>query len=414
MAKKGKTRTPIVSRRALSRREREERYRRWLYIGAAIVAALILSVAGYGLIQYLVVAPAAPVATVNGVPIRTDSYQRYVQYRRYQMDGYLRQIDQQLALLDPTDATQQFLVSYLQQQRSQIQYEISSLSTTAPLEELIDNELIRQEAKRRGITVTPEEVQAEIEHSFNFYRVTPTPAPTATPEPTLTPSPTPTGQPSPTPTAGTPEPTPTPGPTWTPEPTATPVTEESFKSMFKDYLQAARKNAGLSEAELRELVAVDLLRTKLQEAMGAEVPTTAEQVHARHILLDKEEDAQAALERIQKGEDFAKVAQEVSTDTATKEKGGDLGWFPRGQMLAEFEDAAFALKPGEVSGVVHTAYGYHIIKLEEHAADRALDESVLATKRSTALDEWLRKQRADVQIVKRFWSSDKVPKQLRG
>jgi len=418
MAKKGRTTTPVVNRRALSRREREQLYQRWLYIGAGIVAALILGVIGYGLLQYLVIAPAAPVATVNGVPIRTDTYQRYVQYRRYQLNSYLSQVDKQLSLLDPNDANQQFLVSYLQQQRSQIQSAVNSLSTTAPLDELIDNELIRQEAKRRGITVTPDEVQAEIEHSFNYYRVPPTPVPTATlgptstaaPTPTGAPSPTPTPLPSPTPTVGTPEPTATPGPTATPEPTATPVTEEGFKSMFNTYLQDVRKNAGISEADLRELVTIDLLRTKLQEAMGAEVPTTAEQIHARHILVDTEEAAKAALDRIQKGEDFAKVAQEVSTDTTTKDQGGDLGWFPRGQMEQAFDEAAFALKPGQVSGVVQTSYGYHIIKVEEYAADRPLDESTLAAKRSAALDEWLQKQRSNAQVVKRFWSSDKVPK----
>jgi len=416
MAKKGRTTIPVVNRRALSRREREQRYQRWLYIGAGIVAALILGVIGFGLIQYLVIAPAAPVATVNGVAIRTDTYQRYVQYQRYQLNSYLKQIDQQLALLDPNDQSQQFLTSYLQQQRNQILSEISNLSTTAPLENLIDNELIRQEAKRRGITVTPEEVQTEIEHNFNYYRVPPTPVPTPTTGPTWTPEPTPTGAPtatptpSPTPTVGTPTPTATPGPTDTPEPTATPVTEEGFKSMYNSYLQDVKKNAGLSEADVRDLVTVQLLRTKLQEAMGAEVPTTAEQIHARHILVDSEDAAKAALDRIQKGEDFAKVAQEVSTDTATKDKGGDLGWFPRGQMEQAFEDAAFALKPGQVSGVVQTSAGYHIIKVEEYAADRPLDESILALKRSSALDDWLQKRRADVKVVQRFWSSDKVPK----
>jgi len=421
MAKKGRTTIPVVNRRALSRREREARYQRWLYIGAGILAALILGVIGYGLFQYLVVAPATPVATVNGVAIRTDTYQRYVQFRRYQLDSYLRQIDQQLSLLDPNDPNEQFLVSYLQQQRSQVQSAVSSLSTMAPLDELIDNELIRQEAKRRGITVTPDEVQAEIEHSFNYYRVPPTPVPTPTLGPTWTPAPTPTGapsptptpQPSPTPTVGTPTPTATPGPTDTPEPTATPVTEEGFKSMFNSYLQDVKKNVGLSEADLRDMVTVQLLRAKLQEAMAAEVPTTAEQVHARHILVDTEDAAKAALERIQKGEDFAKVAQEVSTDTQTKDKGGDLGWFPRGQMVQAFDDVAFALKPGQVSGVVQTTYGYHIIKVEEYAADRPLDESILAVRRSAALEDWLQKQRANGQVVKRFWSSDKVPKAVR-
>lgn len=420
MAKKGKTTTPVVNRRALSRREREQRYERWLYLCGGIVAALILGVVGYGLVQYFVIAPAAPVATVNGVAIRTDTYQHFVQYQRYQLTGYLNQVNAQLAQLDPNDQSQQFLVSYLQQQQSQLQTDYSSLSTKAPVDQLVGDELIRQEAKRRNITVTPEEVQAEIEHSFNFYRVPPTPVPTSTPAPTSTtaptptgaPSPTPTALPSPTPTAGTPQPTATLGPTATPEPTATPVTEQGFSKLYKDYLQSAQKNAGLSEAELRNMVTVNLLRTKLQKAMGDEVATSAEQIHARHILVDTEDAAKAALDRIQKGEDFAKVAQEVTTDTGTKDKGGDLGWFPRGQMVAEFDNAAFALKPGEVSGLVKTTYGYHIIKVEEHAADRPLDQTILEQKRSAALDDWLQKQIADTKVVKSFWSSNKLPKSV--
>lgn len=390
MSKKGRTKTPIVNRRALSRREREQRYERRLYLAAGVVVALILGVIGYGLVQHFVVAPAAPVATVNGVPIRTDTYQRYVRYQRYQLNNYLLQVDQQLAQFDPTDETLQFLVSYLQQQRSQIVSEINNLATTAPLEQLIADELIRQEAKRRNIVVTPEEVQKEIEQSFGYNLDPVTPAPTA--------------EPSPSPAEATPE------PTLTPEPTPTPMTEERFQELFAKYVQDVQKSAGLNEAGLRSMVSTQLLRTKLQEAMGAEVTTTAEQVHARHILVDEEEQAKAALERIQKGEDFAKVAEEVSTDTMSKEQGGDLGWFPRGQMLAEFDEAAFALQPGQVSDVVQTYYGYHIIKVEEHEAERPLDESALAQKRSGALEEWLKEQVADGQGIKRFWSSDMVPK----
>ena len=79
--------------------------------------------------------------------------------------------------------------------------------------------------------------------------------------------------------------------------------------------------------------------------------------------------AEAVLKRVRAGEDFAKLAQEFSTDPGTKDKGGDLGWFGAGQMIPEFEKAAFALKPGEVSDVVQSQYGFHIIKLEERKTD---------------------------------------------
>ena len=404
MAKKPKPRPPMVSRRVVSRREREERYRRWLYVGVTVVVALVLGVLAYGVYQQSVVLPASPVATVNGAPIRTDTYQRWVQYRRYQLARYQEMIDAQLRQLDPNDEAQQGLYNYFQQQKQQLQQEYMTLATAA-LDDLIDDELIRQEARRRNLSVSAEEVQREIELAFGYDRNPATPAPTGAPLTTTSPITT-------TPVL-TPTPLTTTSPiTVTPEPTLTPVTEQGFRELYAGALQEMQRYAGFTEVDYRTLVTTSLLRDRLQEAMASEVPTITEQIHARHILLEKEEDAKAALERVKKGEDFAALAKELTTDTATKEAGGDLGWFPRGQMVSEFEEAAFALQPGQVSEVVQSAFGYHIIKVEERDARRPLDESALAQKRAAVLDEWLAARRYDPQVVRRFWSSDKVPKAL--
>ena len=88
-----------------------------------------------------------------------------------------------------------------------------------------------------------------------------------------------------------------------------------------------------------------------------------EEIHARHILVATEAEAKEVKERLLKGEDFATVAKEKSKDPSAE--GGDLGFFGRGQMLKPFEDAAFALKVGEVSDPVQTQFGWHIIKVEE-------------------------------------------------
>ena len=103
-----------------------------------------------------------------------------------------------------------------------------------------------------------------------------------------------------------------------------------------------------------------------------------EQVKARHILLRVAKDAdektvekrkklaEDILKQLKDGADFAKLAKLYSDDKGTAEKGGELGYFPAGVMVSEFEKAAFALRPGQLSDVVRTPFGFHIIKVEEH------------------------------------------------
>lgn len=107
-----------------------------------------------------------------------------------------------------------------------------------------------------------------------------------------------------------------------------------------------------------------------------------EQVSARHILIRVSSDAPEAekkaakdkaeeiLHKLKEGEDFAKLAEEFSDDPGSKTKGGDLGFFSKGKMVKAFEDAAFSMKPGEMSGIVETNFGYHIIKVEDYKEGR--------------------------------------------
>ena len=84
-------------------------------------------------------------------------------------------------------------------------------------------------------------------------------------------------------------------------------------------------------------------------------------VHCAHILVKTEKEVNAVLDRLKKGEKFSAIAKNVSL-CPSKKRGGDLGTFSRGQMVKEFEKAAFALEKGQISGIVKTQFGYHVIK----------------------------------------------------
>lgn len=118
-----------------------------------------------------------------------------------------------------------------------------------------------------------------------------------------------------------------------------------------------------------------LAQTYAQEQLAEKMKATDQEIDAyiaQHPELDSKQSkskAEEVLKRVRAGEDFAKLAKEFSSDPVSKEKGGDLGWFGKGQMVPEFEQVAFALKPGEISDLVQTKFGYHIIKLEDRKTE---------------------------------------------
>ena len=88
----------------------------------------------------------------------------------------------------------------------------------------------------------------------------------------------------------------------------------------------------------------------------------ADKIKCSHILVNKQSEAIEILDKIKNGEKFGKMARQFSTDSGSAKRDGSLGYFGRGKMVKEFENAAFALQTGEISEPIKTQYGYHIIK----------------------------------------------------
>jgi len=163
---------------------------------------------------------------------------------------------------------------------------------------------------------------------------------------------------------------------------------------FEEWLTANNLSRDAFRAQLRQ----QLVTVAFQEqVVGSEAPLV-EQAHARHILLETEAEAMDILIRLRSGESFAELARQFSQDQGSSEAGGDLGFFPRGVMPIQVEAVAFALAPGQMSGIVKTDFGYHIIEVLERDPSRQVPEDMLPVWRQNMFMRWLQAERGAAEI----------------
>lgn len=155
---------------------------------------------------------------------------------------------------------------------------------------------------------------------------------------------------------------------------------------------------GYSAEEFRQALRVELLAAQMIQTISEGVASDVEQVHARHILVSTEAEADDVLTLLEGGAEFDQLARIYSLDGSTRPGGGDLGWFARGTLtVPELEEAAFALQPGEVSGVVQTELGYHVVEVLNRER-RPLAGNALIDYRSAAVERWLAEQQQAATI----------------
>ena len=189
----------------------------------------------------------------------------------------------------------------------------------------------------------------------------------------------------------------------TPEPEPTPTDEDLRATAEANQLDHERfllDRAGISHDTFVELfIKPEIAREKIRERLAEDVSTRAEHVHAAHILVATQDAANLIYEELtEDGADFAELAEEQSTDEQTAPNGGDLGWFPRGVMVDEFDEVVFELDTGEISEPFQSEFGWHVATVMDRDEDRPVELQMLEQFRQRAFTDWMQEQREAREI----------------
>lgn len=155
-----------------------------------------------------------------------------------------------------------------------------------------------------------------------------------------------------------------------------------------------------TETELREALRNSIITNRVRDTVIAQLGEKVEHVHARHILVKTEDEATSILDRLAAGEDFATLAQSVSLDVTTRDFGGDLGWFIREELLdIALADAAFDNEAGQITGPVITRLGYHILQTLEKE-ERTIEPERMPLLVENLFNRWLEEELLSATVVR--------------
>lgn len=294
------------------------------FVLSATVALLVMSILAGGC-----GGQPTPVETITATPSPVEELAALVNGQAIGQEEYEKQVAQVEAFfaqegLDPESEEGR---ERLAQARRQV------------LEQMIDQELIRQAAVEMGVSISEAELEASIQDI---------------------------------------------------------IEQSGGQEQFDQSLQGM----GTTYDDFRQMLLDQLLSEAVYSAVTASISPVAEQVHARHVLLPTRERADEVLARLQAGEDFSYLAREYSEDISSRESGGDVGFFPRGVMPPEVEEVAFSLEVGETSEIVETQFGFHIVQVLERE-EREIAVEVFENLRQQTFMQWLQDRR-EAATIERF------------
>lgn len=354
-----------LTRKQQNRWERERTLQRIAISATAAIIIAIVLIPGFGYYREVIARGNEEIARVNDVAFKMDAYVNQLRYKQRQIDSQVQFLNQ---LGGAGGAAQQ-----VAQQRSVL--------PTQLVFDWVDDEVIRQNAGKLGVTATADDVEAQIRKDME------PPANTSTPDPS---------QPAPTPT-------PVPAPF-----------EERYRSMLT--------YSGITDAEYREMVRTRLLRDKVENKLKESLPTSADQIRVRGILTSQESDAKTVLDRLKNGDSWTDVAKDLSGDSASKDSAGDLGYLPRGVKDDDFDNAVFNLKKGTgPQGPINIKGSYWVFEVIDGPVNRPIDPENLDALKSGAMTKWLTEQKKEennkveykITSDRQLWAQDRLDKERK-
>ena len=192
---------------------------------------------------------------------------------------------------------------------------------------------------------------------------------------------------------------------------ATRIGAKADDASFDVIFQQEVTRSQLSEDEYRRMVEATVLSDKLRTGFEAEVPKTAESVHFRQIIVGSDEKAQEIRDELEAGGDFAKLAAQNSLDGATKDKGGDVGWLPKGVIGPSLEELIFPLEPKEIT-TIPISQAIYVVEMLEKDDNHEVAAEQKGNLASRAFQDWAEEKKKSLDIVNNMDLGGGDPKKI--